>query len=72
MAMASPKVKHSGGKIVLHLDLWAGATLGKEMTKRYYIGMYNVRTLKTEDRIFKLDEELGKISWDIIRMADVH
>lgn len=70
MVMASPGVKYSGDKIAPHSDLQAGAAVGGDITKRYCIGTYNARTLRTEDPIVEL-EELGKIRWDIIGLAEV-
>jgi len=34
------------------------------------IGTYNIRTLRTEDRMEELEEELGHINWDIIGLCE--
>ena len=35
-----------------------------------HIGTYNVRSLMGEDRLLELEEELQKIKWDILGLAE--
>ena len=37
---------------------------------RFYVGTFNCRTLNGEDRIKELEEELGKLKWHIIGLAE--
>lgn len=32
---------------------------------------YNARTLRTDDRIVVLKEEVGQLHWDIVRLSEV-
>lgn len=44
--MTASQVKYSGGKIVLHSDLWVGTMTGERNVKEYkFIANWNVRTL---------------------------
>lgn len=71
--MASPWVKYSENKIVLHSDLQVRNAQGKITRKDYTlnIGTWNVRSLRKLVKLENLKKEMDRLKLDIVEISEV-
>lgn len=48
----------------------SGNAIRKQKPKKFYIATYNIRTMKSEERLVGLERELENIKWNVLGISE--